>query len=383
MQDQQSKLAKTGEQLATGKRVLTPSDDPVAATRILSLRESVGLAEQYSQNGTYVRNRLQTEESMLDGVTFVLQRVREQTIAAASASMSDQDRQSVATEIRSRLENILGIANSQDANGEYMFSGSKGDIKPFSLIAGNYIYNGDDTERKLQIASDFNLTQADPGSEVFMRVDEGNGRFFTDYNPANTGAAKINEGQISNITLLTDHDYSITFNGATYDVIDTTLAAPVAGSPFATGAPITFDGIELSISGVPAIGDQFILEPSSSQSIFATIDRLITALETPKNTAANSAKIAFDMNKSIIELDNALDHILDVRGRIGGRLNTLDGQEYINEDMKIQLKSTASLLEDLDYAEAVGRHDLQLVGMQAAQQTYSRAQGLSLFNYFR
>lgn len=381
LHDQQSKLARTGEQMATGKRVITPSDDPVAATRILSLRESVGVTEQYGQNSTYVRNRLQTEESMLDGVTNLLQRARELTIAAASASMSDQDRLSTATEVRARLDNLLGIANSQDANGEYMFSGSKGNIKPFSFNGVNYLYNGDDTARELSIGPDFNMIQADPGSEVFMRVTEGNGRFFTDYNPANTGSAKINEGQTTNVTLLTDHDYTITFNGATYDVQDTTLAAPVAGSPFAVGAPIVFDGIEVSISGVAAIGDQFIVEPSGSQSIFETLDRLITALETPKASAADSAKIAFDMNKSIIDLDNSLDHILDVRGRIGGRLNTLDGQDYLNEDMKVQLKSTMSSLEDLDYAEAVGRHDLQLVGLQAAQQTYTRAQGLSLFNY--
>lgn len=383
LHDQQSKLARTGEQMATGKRVITPSDDPVAATRILSLRESVGLSEQYSQNGTYVRNRLQTEESMLDAVTSLLQRSRELTIAAASASQSDQDRISTATEVRARLEHLMGIANSQDANGEYMFSGSKGDIKPFSFDGVNYLYNGDDTERELQIGPDFKMTQADPGSEVFMRVTEGNGRFFTDYNPANTGAGKINEGQISNITLLTDHDYTITYTGIPaneFAVFDNTLGAAVPG-PFPQGAPLVFDGIEVSVSGAPAIGDQYIVEPSSSQSIFATLDRLITTLETPKSTAANSAKIAFDMDKSIIEIDNALDHILDVRGRIGGRLNTLDSQDYVNEDMKIQLKSTMSSLEDLDYAEAVGRHDLQLVGLQAAQQTYTRAQGLSLFNY--
>lgn len=383
LHDQQSKLARTGEQMATGKRVITPSDDPVAATRILSLRESVSQAEQYSQNGTYVRNRLQTEESMLDGVTSLLQRSRELTIAAASASMSDQDRLSTATEIRARLDGLMGIANSQDANGEYMFSGSKGDVKPFSFNGVNYIYNGDDTPRELQIGPDFDMIQADPGSDVFMRVTEGNGRFFTDYNPANTGSGKINAGQVSNITLLTDHDYTITYTGIPaneFAVFDNTLGGPVPG-PFPQGSPLIFDGIEVSVAGNPAVGDQFTVEPSSSQSIFATLDRLITALETPKTSGANSAKIAFDMDKSIIELDNSLDHILDVRGRIGGRLNTLDGQDYINEDMKVQLKSTMSSLEDLDYAEAIGRHDLQLVGLQAAQQTYTRAQGLSLFNY--
>ncbi|MDH5183555.1 MAG: flagellar hook-associated protein FlgL [Gammaproteobacteria bacterium] len=383
LQDQQSKLAKTGEQMATGKRVITPSDDPVAATRILSLRESVGMSEQYGQNGTYVRNRLETEESMLASVTDVLQRTRELTIAAASSSMSDQDRISTATEVRARLEHLMGIANSQDANGEYMFSGSK-DVKPFTYNGANYIYNGDDTARELQIGQDFNMIQSDPGSEVFMRITEGNGRFFTDYNPANTGAGKITGGQISNVTLLTDHDYTITYNGAPvgneYSVFDNSLGAALPG-PFPQGSPLVFDGIEVEVGGSPAVGDQYTIEPSSSQSVFATLDRLIKALETPKASPSDVAKIAFDMDKSIVDIDNALDHILDMRGRIGGRLNTLDGQDYVNEDMKIQLKSTMSSLEDLDYAEAVGRHDLQLVGLQAAQQTYTRAQGLSLFNY--
>lgn len=381
--DQQVKLSKTGNQLATGKRVLTPADDPVAATRILSLSQTLDINDQYKQNSDYVKNRLGVSDSSLGSITDVLQRVRELVVQASSATVSDQDRQSIATELQSRLDYIYGVSNMKDGNGEYMYAGSKGTTPAFTFNGTNYVYNGDDTVRQLDVGPNFRIDQTDPGSKVFMNVTDGNGIFVTDFNAANTGTGQIDAGTVSNIAAVTNHSYTITWNGATFDVVDNNLAAPVGGSPFAPGGPIAFDGITVNLTGAPAVGDTFTVNPSSNQSIFTTMQRLISTLQTPKSTAANISKIEMNMNKSLVEVDNALNHIDEVRATIGGRLNSLDSQSNVNEDMSIQLKETKSNLEDLDYASAVSRHELQLVGLQAAQQTYSKVQGLSLFNYIR
>ncbi len=385
--DRQNALSRTQEQMATGKRILSPADDPVAATRIHSFKESIDILQQYQSNADQVKNRLGLEEGILKGAVDGLQRVRELAVAGANGALSDIGRQSIAKEVYSRLESLLGMANTMDANGEYIFGGNRGGSPPFVETGGAVVYNGDDGQRRLQIGPDFFIDNGDAGSDVFMRIKDGNRTFTAEYNPANTGTATIDQGRVDNITAYTRHDYTLSFPAAGQVLVtDDTLGAPVGGFPraYTAGEEIVFDGVAVTISGDPATGvDTFSVKPSSSQDLFTTVKRLADALNQPSGVASDASKAGMEITRSINELDNALNHLLNKSASVGSRMNSVEGQVFINEDTVLNLQEVMSGLEDLDYAEAVGKLNLQMVGMQAAQQVYLKAQGLSLFEFMR
>ena len=176
MLDQQTALAKTQQQLATGKRILAPSDDPSASTRVLELDQLIDTSQQYQRNSDYAETRLKLEEAVLTEVGDVLQRVRELAVRANNGTMSAGDRSAIAVEIRTNLDGLLNLANSKDATGEYLFAGNKTDTRPFiDNGAGNYSYDGDQGERSLQIGPSRQVSVGDSGDNVFMKVDNGAG----------------------------------------------------------------------------------------------------------------------------------------------------------------------------------------------------------------
>lgn len=409
MLDRQAGLSHTQLQMSTGKRVLQPSDDPVSATQTLALSKAIDITERYQDNISYVKNRLGTQEGLLDSVGNVLQRVRELTVQGNNTHLSDPDRKAIAAEVRQRLTELMGQANSKDANGEYIFGGFKAQVPPivYDSATQSHQYQGDAGQRELQIGPTYFMNSTDSGEDIFMRIRNGNGDFATSYDPANSGTGVIDGGLVYDKNVLTYHDYRVDFvaplipgDPIEYTVTDVTTGVAVIGAPpaavpfdvpqpYVEGAPIRFTdgvtehGIEVSISGTPVVGDGFTIEASRSQDIFTTIDKLATTLETQQTNSASAAKIRTDMYNSLEELDNAISNILDIRADLGARLNAVDGQEYLNEGYVLQMKETRSYLEDLDYAEATGRLNRELVGLQAAQQVYMKVQGLSLFNFMR
>lgn len=167
--EQQSRLNESEVQLATGKKVNTPSDDPSAAVSIMTLEESTNRIGQYQRNATQAQGRLEQEEVALTGMNDLLQRVRELTVQGNNGSMGPENRQAIAHEIERHLETFTQLANSRDANGEYIFAGYRTDVEPYTGDGlGNFSYNGDDGQRSLQIGDSREVSIGDPGSSVFM-----------------------------------------------------------------------------------------------------------------------------------------------------------------------------------------------------------------------
>lgn len=176
MLDKQAELAKTQQQLATGQRILAPSDDPAAATQAMQLEQIIETTRQYQRNADFAESKLSLEETVLVEVGNILQRVRELAVRANNGTLSAGDRSAIAAEVRSVQKDLIQLANTQDANGEYVFAGFKISTRPFSDDgAGNFSYNGDQGQRALQIGDNRQVTIGDSGDQVFMRVDDGAG----------------------------------------------------------------------------------------------------------------------------------------------------------------------------------------------------------------
>ena len=380
--DQQARLSRTQLQLATGRRVLVPSDDPAASARILGLREVLSQAEQYQRNIDFARARLEQTETVLAGAGDVVQRVHELAVRVQNATFSDGDRRAVAAELRERLQELVALANSRDAGGEYLFAGYQSRTRPFALAAdGTVSYNGDQGQRFVEIGAGRQLAVSDSGAELFMDFSSGNGTFVVDADAGNTGTGLIQTGTVTDPSSWVADTYTLTFTSATaYEVRDSGGALITSGS-YAEGAAIAFRGIQTAITGTPAAGDRFTVAASTSQDVFRVVDKLADALETATADAAGRTQVAQDANTALGELARVLDKLVTARGRIGARLNALEGQGQVNEDLLLRSRETLSVLEDLDYAEAVSRFQQQVTALQAAQQSYARIQQLSLFDY--
>ena len=202
MLNKQSDLAKTQLQLSTGQNILSPSDDPGAATRILNLNQVIETTNQYQRNADFAETRLSIEESVLTGVGDILQRVRELAVQASNATNSADDRKTIAVEVRANLDSLIQLSNSEDANGEYLFSGFKTDTEPFSHDGlGNFNYAGDQGQRALQIGPKRQVAGSDPGSEVFLKVDDGAGGVSSMFNAVYDFVTDLEANSISASTL--------------------------------------------------------------------------------------------------------------------------------------------------------------------------------------
>lgn len=177
--NQQTKLAQTQNQLSTGLRILNPSDDPSGAVKILDLGKAIEQTRQFQDNITVARARLSLEETTLSGVNNLLQRVRELAVQGLNATNTPKDRQAIAAEVLQLKEEMLGLANTKNANGEYLFAGYASKTKPFqeTLITVDtgtemvdtfeYGYLGDGNQRRIQIGATRTVADGDHGLSVF------------------------------------------------------------------------------------------------------------------------------------------------------------------------------------------------------------------------
>lgn len=396
MQQQTEKLMQVQQQISSGRRILTPADDPVAAARVLEVSQSQSVNAQFGANIGTAGDSLSLEESTLASITSLLQNVRDISVNAGNATLNRSDRASLANALRGSYQDLLGLANSTDASGQYIFSGYQGGIRPFSESApGVVAYKGDQGQRLIQISPSRQIAVSDSGADVFQRIPNGNGSFVTAAG-ANSGSALIDSGTVRDASKWNatgnSMDYSVKFSvtagATTYDLVDNAsgaslLAAPRAYSSgsdidFSQAGPPAFDlGVRVSISGVPADGDSFTVKASTNQNVFQTINDLANLLQTASsNTALTNGLSALQRN-----LDNAMDSIATVRGATGSRLKELDSVKSTGDDRALQYSQTISNLQDVDYARAASELSQQQVNLEAAQKSFAKIAGLSLFNY--
>ena len=383
--DQQAKLNRTQQQLATGKKILSPSDDPAAATQIIKLSALIANNEQFDRNVGTAKNELEQQESVLASSGNVLQRVRELAIQANNATQSNQSRETIGDELKNLVDELLQLANTKNASGEYIFSGYNSRTPAFAKSGTGYVYQGDQGQRLLQVSEGTQLAVRDNGSDVFEGMRTGDGRFTLVSPATNAGGSLVTMTSTSDAE---QEDYVITFSqpdpddDVIYSIIGSESGAVKTGI-YEPGAAFNFQGITLEVEGAPANGDSYQVNRSERQGVFQTVRTISDSLINDINTPQQAAKLANDLGQSLSTLDQALEHLQSRRTIVGNRLQALDTRINENADQRLTLQSTISELQDIDFAEAVSRLNLQSTALQAAQQAYIKIQGLSLFNFIR
>jgi flagellar hook-associated protein 3 FlgL len=382
--NQSSALQKTQNQLSSGMAVQTAADNPVAASQIVQLSQQQTQLTQYGSNLQSAQTRLTLETSSLSTASTNLQSIRDLAVQAGNATLNDSNRAQIATQIQTQIQALLGTANTKDSNGEYLFAGYAAHTQPFaSDSSGNVSYQGDAGNRLIQISADQSVADSDTGAAAFMNVAAGNGTFTTAANAANTGSGIIDSGSVVDSTQWVPDNYTVTFTSATnYQVTDNTSGATVvASAPYSSGTAIQFAGVQMSVTGAPAAGDSFTVAPAGNQSVFATLTQLAAALSQPADTAAAKAQLATSIGSALTNIDQSINHLSTVSAGVGARINMLTAQATTNTSTGTALTTQKSALQDVDYAAAVSTLSQQMVGLQAAEQSYAAISQLSLFKY--
>jgi flagellar hook-associated protein 3 FlgL len=384
IQEQQAKLQQTELQLATGLRFNKPSEDPAAAVKALDLTAKIAAIAQYGRNSTIAQATLAFEESVIVGVQNNLQRIRELVIQGNNAATAGTARQNIAQEIYQRLDELVALANTRDAQGDYIFGGFRVSSPPFVQSGTGVVYQGDQGQRLLQVGDGAQIVVQDNGEDVFQSMPTGDGYIQVVADPGNTGTAIVGSFGLDG-NFLPD-TYTVTFSQPTpasptsYAVTDGSAAVIQTGT-YQEGSSISFAGAQFTLTGTPADGDSVVLSPSVKQDLFATVKALADALAGVSPDATGKARFHNEVNRQLSNLDQGLEKITSIRAGIGARLNNIETLDDINQDFKLQLQTTLSETRDLDFIEAISRFNLQLTSLQAAQQAYISATGLTLFNY--
>lgn len=386
MQQMQNNLARTNLQIATGQRMLSPADDPAAAARAIELNQSDASNTQLASNRATATNTLSLAEGVLSSVTSVLQELKSLGVETGGVMTNATSMKGIATTLRGRMQELLGLANSTDGIGNYLFSGGQGKVQPFVNTSAGTIYQGDDVQRRIQVSASRQMAATEVGSDIFMRVRNGNGSFQTSAAAGNTGTATIDQGRVL-AAPFNGNSYRVTFTSATtFDVQNLTSGTPVStGNAYVSGQAVTFDGIQFEIGGTPAAGDTFDVQASANQSVFATLEAFIALADAPPaaGDALSAAKFQQGLQTVIGTLDQALNNVLSTRATIGGRLREIDSLQATGESLGLQYKNNLSKIQDTDYIQAVTDLNKQQLALQASQQSFARISQLSLFDFLR
>ncbi|MBF8222258.1 flagellar hook-associated protein FlgL [Halomonas sp. 328] len=385
MNRQQGDFLKVGQQIASGKRVVNPSDDPQAASRAVGVSQSKAVTQQYADARVSARNSLAQSESILNSVNDGITRAKTLLLQASSDTLSDVDRNSVASELKGLYESLLGQANSTDGNGRYLFGGYRDNAPPFAKDAGGQVqYEGDTRNREQRIDSSRLMPVTDSGADIFQSVHASAGLLV-----------KAEGGNDGNVTFgsplttdLSDADYgtpqAIEFavDAVTGDITYSTDGGTSFAAYNPEGTRIEVAGMAVELKGTPADGDELTLGRATEMEpdLFRTLENAIALLEEPADTPAKKAALRNTLNTSLRELDNAQDNVLTVRASVGARLNELDVVDSVAGNRMLNYEQTLSDLVDLDYVEAAAEYSLRQVGLMAAQKAFVDIQGMSLFD---
>jgi flagellar hook-associated protein 3 FlgL len=394
----QVELAKTQEQLTSGKRVLKPSDDPTTATAVMNLKSKMALNERYGSNLDRADSLLRLQDSTLDSITDGLNRIKTLVVQAANSTNSSGDRIIIAEEISSLTEHLMITANTRNSDGSFIFSGYSQGQEPFQQDSNGAVnYRGSSDAQKIEIAEQTQMVLGIPGSDVFgtqllpinnalttvtltagsaiganqtaaMTIDGTT--FTTAALPANATIAQIGDAfsalSVTGWTISDDNNGVVTFtknsayskSGETSQSVITTVDNPT----------ITIGG-----SGTGSVTASAV-DNVRSGDVFTGLANIISALRTNDTESIVNALDDIDIFHENITIQHA---------KVGARMNRVEMQQEWSDNFNIEYQLLLSELEDLDYIEAVSRLKTQTLALQAGQQSFAQISQLSLFDYIR
>ncbi|WP_234495422.1 flagellar hook-associated protein FlgL [Vibrio maritimus] len=376
---QENKIHHNQAQLASGKQLQKPADDPLAIHYLQKVGQQTEQLKQHTDSIVLSRNRLEHQEVMLRETEQFTDHAKRLTMESINGALSPQDREAKARQIEELAANFLALANNQDESGNYTFAGTKPKTQPFFVDSnGKMSYAGDDYQRKMRISNSMEIPTSDPGSKLFMEVDNPFGDYAAKYQLQN--ASELLLDKATNTNSNDSNRYKVTFVDMGNDRFGYQLeqnGSVVKAGDFDPKTGVEYEGLNIRIKGQITPGDAIELEPRQTFSVFDSFRDAIYWMDYDVSDASSNAQL----HQVTEEFNAAFLHLTKSRTDVGARLNTLDIQEQQHEDFKISLARSKSNFEDLDYSKAVIEFEENSRALQASQLAFGKTKDLTLFNY--
>lgn len=358
----QSQFLKLSQQVTAQQRVLLPSDDPVAAARALDMQQTADLNQQYKVNRQNANSALASVQGNLESMTNMLTKLKSNVITAGNASYSNAERINMASEIKGNLAEVLGYANAQDGQGNYLFAGFKSTTQPFTLDGtGGVVYNGDQGAMSLQVDSTRQMDISASGQAIF----QGNGQdiFKTMNNFINVLSVPVTEAaNKADETAANNFVYPAGSGLTPIAAYKTSLAQLNALSPtdptyqavFTATAALKLQSDAADAARTPVVGSQ------------AALTRNLASFNT--------------------QIDSLLSNVTTAKASIGARQNELDNLDAAGEVNKENYTQTINNLlgrNPSDVNQLISDYTLTQTYLSAAQKVFVTTSGLSLLNYLK
>jgi flagellar hook-associated protein 3 FlgL len=389
--DSQANLSDIQQQLSSGKKLLRPSDDPVGAAQAIRLTEEIEQINQYKKNSNLLINSLEQEETVLKSVNTGIDRARVLMLQSGNGIVGSDERKAIATEISQIKDQLFGLMNSRNPAGEYIFAGYQSSSPAFGFnpsAAGNkYSFEGDGGENKIQISDTIKQQMNNSGLDVFENVLSR----LTSSISGSVGAAdvslnvqqqsafdKFHKANFNAITPVNNHFQISILSSSQAQITNTGSGAVLDTVDFSSGSAFLYKGLEINITGTPGDTVNFQLESPQKKNIAETLNNFVNALNNE-----NIADSDFDraLSDVLAGVDNSMTSIANAVSKLGARRNITDSVFASNLDLEISNKTARSKIQEVDYAEAVSELSRQETALQAAQATFSRVTGTSLFDF--
>jgi flagellar hook-associated protein 3 FlgL len=394
--DAQSSASKRQQQISSGKRVLTPADDPIAAGRILQLSQELKLNTLFDNNAGELQNALEREDVALTSINQLLQRAQELVLQAGDGALAQEQRRFISIEMKGIVDSMAQQMNSRDGNGNFIFSGLNGSEQPFVKEAdGRYTFSGDEGQRNIQLGPTSFVQSSSSGKRLFQEITSVSETLIVKASPANRAQppAQIGGAQVIDQKKFSEfypEDVIIEFRPIdevepprlTYSITQVSDGRVLLNNQeFQTGQLIEFEGAAVRISGKPLPGDTFIVNSTDKKGLLATLEDFSLQLDKLTDSSLDRGTLTDEIANTLTNLDVSQTKLLEGQSYVGARLNLVERVQSTNADIQLATQASLSKLEDLDFAEAISQLTQETFILEAAQASYARISGLSLFNY--
>lgn len=305
------------QQISSLKRVNKPSDDPVASARILDTRQAQSRNQQFITNSHMVDSALEFADVSLGAMADLVIEMKTLAINAGSAARSPENLKQIGADMSKKMEQFASLLNTKDGQGRYLFSGTKANTQPYAFKPITSTSTDADVEAAFKYQGNDGQKLVQVGSDRFIAISE----------PASA------------------------FLG-------------LGSQPFVDKA---------NPNAPPAT-----IKDGNANPLLYGMAKLTQQLLQGKRGTGDTRDV---LNNAISAFDAGLEKLSTARASVGARrLESSQGRE-LGEDLDLVYNKAVHQLEDLDIAKASADLTMARAALEASQLSFSKIQGLSLFNY--
>ena len=402
------------DQVASGKKDIKPSVDPVATSKLSAANELEASLGRFRGNVQRIEGRLSETDVALEGVQNVMIRLKELSIMADTATLNDQDRLSIQKEVLQHKEFLFGLANAKDAQGQALFGGFRTNSNPFEMnLAGDVDYVGDEGLHSLPVSQSQSVATSVDGASTFMRiqteqgpksvfdivsefatslevmanretsfkVDSPDGAHLTfDIGREPTPQGLLIEGPLGTVEVKTELVSGVM--RPLVEEINALSAQSGVSARYGEGGNSIIlsngDGAPFTISSFQTNG---IVGAEKHPSSKISVQHMFQGRVLPDVTTIVDTDN--DLSVSIGSLESAVTHMAMSRAQVGAYAATAEMQSDLLARQEVMISETISGIEDADLTEIITELQSLIVNRDALRQVFAKVGQQSLFDLIR